>query len=109
MKAILVGLMLVCASAHAKYQNGNSLLTELEGTPMDRTFALGYIIGAADVYNDGEALCIPLTVTQGQLQDVVFIYLKNSPQIRDMPANFLVFAALNLHWKCSTKSGKKKS
>jgi hypothetical protein len=110
MKALLAGLMFVCTSVHAGvYENGNTLLKDMNGTEMGRMYALGYIVGAADAYG-GEALCIPKTVTKGQLNDVVYRFLNNTPQNRDLPADILVLFALGEHWTCPKKEkGRSKS
>lgn len=109
MKKLLLGLMFVCTSANAIYENGNMVLRDIEGQGMARMYALGYIVGVADSFNDNEALCIPGTVTKGQLNDVVHIYLKNSPQVRDLPATILIMIALSEHWACPDKPKRKKS
>jgi len=110
MKTLLAGLMFVCTSAHAMYETGNMLLRDLEGTQMGRMYALGYVVGVADAYNDDINLCIPDTVTKGQLSDVVFISLKTNPQLRDLPANLLVMSALGVYWDCPKKpKGRSKS
>ena len=109
MKALLAGLLFVCTSAHAIYENGNMVLRDIEGQGMARMYALGYIVGVADSFNDNEALCIPGTVTKGQLNDVVHLSLRQNPSMRDLPADLLVLAALGVHWECENKPKRKKS
>ena len=110
MKKLLLGLMFVCTGASAMYEDGNRLLNDIEGTAMGRMYALGYIVGAADAYGNVDLLCIPQTVTKGQLHDVVHISLKNNPSMRDLPADLLVLAALGVYWDCPNKpKGKSKS
>jgi hypothetical protein len=89
------------------YESGNTLLQDLEGTEMGKMYALGYIVGAADAYNTN-ALCIPQTVTKGQLNDVVHRFLRGAPQHRDLPADVLVLLSLGEHWACP-KNNKRKS
>jgi hypothetical protein len=109
MRALVAGLMFVCTGASAMYENGNTLLKDIEGTEMSRMYAMGYIVGAADAYG-GEALCIPQTVTKGQLNDIVHRFLRVAPQHRDLPADVLVFLALGEHWTCPKKEkGRSKS
>jgi hypothetical protein len=103
MKALIASLMFVCTSAHAIYENGNMVLRDLEGTEMGKMYALGYIVGVADAFNDDELLCIHPSVTKGQLSDVVHIYLKNNPQVRNLPATVLIMIALSDHWACPSK------
>jgi hypothetical protein len=110
MKALLASLMFVCTSASAMYENGNRLLSDIEGTISQQMYALGYIVGAADAYGNMDLLCIPGTVTKGQLNDVVHISLKTNPSMRDLPADLLVLAALGVYWECEAKpKGRKKS
>ena len=109
MKKLLLGLMFVCTGVHAGvYETGNTLLKDMDGTEMGRMYALGYIVGAADTYN--ETLCIPTTVTKGQLNDVVYRFLRINPQHRDLAADVLVFIALGEHWSCpKTDKNRRKS
>jgi hypothetical protein len=109
MKALLAGLLFVCTSAHAVYENGNMVLRDIEGSGMNQMYALGYIVGVADALNNADTVCIPTTVTKGQLNDVVHIYLKNRPQIRDLPATILIMLALSEYWACDNKPKRKKS
>jgi len=106
----LLACLLFCSTAHAGiYENGNTLLKDLEGTEMGRMYALGYIVGAADAYG-GETLCIPPTVTKGQLSDVVHQFLRGKPQHRDLPADVLVLLSLGQHWACpKSEKNRKKS
>jgi hypothetical protein len=55
-------------------------------------------------------LCIPATVTKGQLNDVVHISLRSNPSLRNLPADLLVLTALGSYWECEEKpKGRKKS
>jgi len=110
MKALLAGLMFVCTSVTAGiYESGNTLLRDLEGSEMGKMYALGYIVGAADAYNEG-ALCVPQTVTKGQLSDVVHKFLRVNPQHRDLAADVLVLVALGEHWACpKSEKNRRKS
>lgn len=104
----LFACLFFCSAAHAGvYENGNTLLRDLEGTEMAKMYAMGYIAGAADAYGGG-ALCIPQTVTKGQLNDVVHQWLRINPQHRDISADVLVLAALGEYWACP-KNNKRKS
>lgn len=108
MKKVLFSLLLACSVAHAEYDNGNKLLRDIEDPSANqRMYALGYIIGVADTHENGN-LCIPGTVTKGQLNDVVHQFLRGNPQLRDLSADVLVLLALSEHWRCAQK-GKKKS
>lgn len=91
------------------YETGNQLLRDLEDinkTGFGPSYALGYIVGAADAYG-GASLCIPPSVTKGQLNDVVHAFLKQEPGIRHLPADVLVLVALGNHWACPKETKKK--
>jgi len=108
----LTCLLILTTPTHAStvYETGNHLLRDLRdatGTGFGPTYALGYIVGAADAYG-GSALCIPGTVTKGQINDVVRQFLEQEPGIRDMPADVLVLIALSNHWACPKGRGKDK-
>ena len=108
MKKLLLALAFV-GSAHANvYESGNTLLREIEDTNFGKMYALGYIVGAADAYQ-GNALCIPSTVTKGQLLDVTHQFLRSKPQHRDLAADVLILLALGEHWACPKNSKRKSS
>ena len=107
--AMLFTLGLSTASATTVYETGNHLLRDLRdpsGSGFGTAYSLGYIIGAADAYSVTH-LCIPGTVTKGQLQDVVFQYLLANAAIRDLPADILVLMALSQHWACPKENKRK--
>jgi hypothetical protein len=116
--SVLTCLLILTTTTHAStenhlrnvYETGNHLLRDLRdatGTGFGPTYALGYIVGAADAYG-GSALCIPGTVTKGQINDVVRQFLEQEPGIRDLPADILVLMALSNHWACPKGRGKEK-
>ena len=108
MRKLLLCLSFLCSTAQAGvYETGNTLLRDFESTEFGRMYVLGYVVGAADAYG-GHALCIPSTVTKGQLLDVVYQFLKSKPQHRDLAADVLVLLALGEHWACP-KNNKRKS
>ena len=109
MRKLLISLALVCSTANASvYETGNTLLRDLENTDFGKMYVLGYVVGAADAYG-GNALCIPSTVTKGQLLDVVHQFLRAKPQHRDLPADVLVLLSLSEHWACPKNSKRKSS
>ena len=108
MKRLLLAFAFV-GSAHASvYENGNTLLREIEDNNFGKMYALGYIVGTADTYQ-GNALCIPNTVTKGQLLDVTHQFLRSKPQHRDLAADVLILLALGEHWACPKNSKRKSS
>jgi hypothetical protein len=110
MKKLLISLMLVCGTAQAQYVDGNSLHTDLSsGKSNLKMYALGYIVGVADVSLAAEVLCMPVDVTQGQIQDVVGNFLVANPQARNLPAYLLVQVSLGKYWACPDSPKRKKS
>jgi hypothetical protein len=108
MRKLLIALMFA-GSAHANvYENGNTLLREIEDTNFGKMYALGYIVGVADAHQ-GNALCVPSTVTKGQLLDVTHQFLRSKPQHRDLAADVLILIALGEHWVCPKSDKRKKS
>lgn len=109
MKKLLLALAFMGSAAQASvYESGNTLLREIEDTNFGKMYALGYIVGTADTYQ-GNALCIPNTVTKGQLLDVTHQFLRAKPQHRDLAADVLILLALGEHWACPKNSKRKSS
>lgn len=109
MKKLLLALAFMGSVAQASvYETGNTLLREIEDTNFGKMYVLGYVVGAADAYG-GNVLCIPPTVTKGQLLDVVHQFLRAKPQHRDLAADVLVLFALSEHWACPKNSKRKSS
>lgn len=107
---LLAASILACTSANAQYVDGNSLHTDLSSEKSSlKMYALGYIVGVADVSIAAEVLCMPVDVTQGQLQDVVKNFMVANPQARNLPAYLLVQASLGKYWACPDSPKRKKS
>jgi hypothetical protein len=110
MRTLLAGLMFVCASASAQYVDGNSLHADLTSEKSNlKMYALGYVVGVADISLAAEVLCMPVGVTQGQIQDVVKNFMIANPQARNLPAYLLVQASLGKYWACPDSPKRKKS
>ena len=95
------------AEAQPMYQNGNELHKDLyDSSTSSNMFALGYIVGVTDALL-GTTLCISPNVSQGQLMDVVKKFMNDNPQVRNLPAAVIVFAALDQYWPCEKQKRKK--
>jgi hypothetical protein len=97
-RAIWAVLILVCQTgpAAAYFQDGNALYESCQN-PAEQGYCLGYIVGIADAFGVGEhRFCFPDHVKQGQLRDVVMLYLTNHPESRHRPAASLVIYSFNL-------------
>ena len=103
MKTILAGFLMVPVMAQAGFWTGNNLLTRMNGDQMDRTIALGYVMGISDAL-EGILHCSSSGVTSGQTRDIVKQYLEANPSIRDKSAETLASKALQDAFPC--KKGK---
>jgi hypothetical protein len=110
LSAFLAAVILAAtATAEANYQDGNALYKDMSDRDVSsKMFSLGYIVGVADASINSDLLCIAPSVTQGQLQDVVFNFLAAHPQTRNLPAHIIVVVALGEHWSCP-KTNKRKN
>jgi len=99
MKKALVILLMLPALAHAGFWSGNSLLTRMNGDQMDRMMALGYIMGISDVL-EGITHCSGSNITNGQMRDIVKLYLERNPSTRDKSAELLASRALQDAFPC---------
>jgi hypothetical protein len=90
------------ANAAQSYESGETLMSLCE-KPQDSSlygFCAGYIIGTADVLDDG-SFCPPEGHDKLQLVDVAVQWLGNNPENRQDPAHSLVAKALAESFPCS--------
>jgi hypothetical protein len=103
MKKILIPLALLSGLAHAEFNDGNKLLSDLrESGYVVPSVALGYIMGVADVVR-GTQWCPPENVTAGQIRDMVRNYLEAYPNIRHYTGDAIVIRVLSVNWPCAKK------
>ena len=101
---ILSGLLLSC-SAQAQFRTGNQLLTEMQEPANYRSgLAMGYVMGVTDAGN-GVSFCPPSNVTAGQISDMVRNRLFDTPAIRHLPADIIIYSILEPVWPCAKKRG----
>ena len=86
-------LVALCATANAKFWDGNTLHNHLNGNQSEQILAIGYVLGVADSLH-GEVQCAPANATSGQMRDMVRNYLTNTPAVRHLPADLLVLHVL---------------
>jgi Rap1a immunity proteins len=108
MKLFLLAALLMTASGQvataAVYETGNKLLEHCRGGDF-LLYCMGYIVGVVDDFEISLAVlhkppCLPTTVTQGQIKDVVVNYLVAHPEHRDWTAAPLVRTAVVQAWGC---------
>lgn len=104
MKALITTIALLCASAaHAEFYTGNDIFNRMTSRDAgDRTFALGFVGGVADL-GHGVHHCAPGGVTLGQLYDMVKADMERHPAIRHMSAAMIVTVTLGDTWPCAKK------
>jgi hypothetical protein len=104
MKKIFIACLLVPTIANAEFLSGNRLLSDLNGTPMERMLALGYVMGVADTFTNS-TVCPPDNVTAGQVQDIVKKHLEQNPASRHYTADSLIRNKLQEIWPCRSGRG----
>jgi hypothetical protein len=93
-------LLMLCGSAQAEFWTGNQLLAKMQDSSAgERMFALGYVSGVADALT-GTITCPPLTVSVGQVNDMVRALLEANPGDRHKSADVFVFTAMKAQWPC---------
>ena len=105
MRKLLAAVLMVPAMSNAEFVSGNDLLSKMNSSDyMDKTYALGYVLGAADAAQSIK-VCIPNNagVNAGQVHDIVKQYLNANPSVRNYSADLIVTDALKRIWPCATK------
>lgn len=106
---IAVALALMPVAGHAKdtfNHSGNDLKTECEDSnPVSSGFCLGYILATMNGMEYALTLaetrvCVPATVTVGQMKDVVLAYMRRYPETRDRNMIIIMTAASAEAWPC---------
>lgn len=104
MKKWIAVLALCGGTAQAEFYSGNDLLQKMDGEFSDRSLALGFVAGVADVWTN-ISVCPPKNVTLGQAHDIVRRYLVDNPQTRHFTAESLAKNALERVWPCRRGTG----
>ena len=101
-KSIVALSLVICATAHAEFKDGNALLNDMNGSHGKQMNALGYVSGVADALMD-ITFCPPSNVTTGQIYDMVKIYLDAYPATRHMTGDSIVNRVLSTAWPCAKR------
>ena len=99
MKHIILAAALCATSVQAEFIDGNKLLADMNGSVARQMGAIGYILGVADALTS-VTLCMPATVTAGQVHDMVKNHLEANPQTRHLTGDSLVSHVLTRVWPC---------
>lgn len=102
MRKLFLGLLVCTSVAHAEFYSGNDLLEIMRGNEYQKLIALGYVSGVADALQNA-VVCIPATVTSGQVRDMVKANLEANPTSRHYSADSLISNHLTKVWPCAKK------
>lgn len=97
--AFFLSLLLLPITTQA--YTGNDLLAYMEGYSNHRAAAMGYIEGVHDATKGIKHYCLPATVTQTQVWDLTWQFLKKNPAIRHHHAPDILLSLFKAHWPCS--------
>ena len=103
-RVILVAAVLFALLANpAVALTGNELRQwcNQQGDLTSEAFCLGYVVVIRDIVPED---CVPQTVTNAQLVDVVRKYLEANPENRDGPGAWLIFSAAGEAYHCTGRS-----
>ena len=104
-RAALVFLVfsLWAAEALSAFYDGNALFADCEkgdeNNPTEWGICMGYTIGLADAF-DERMFCVPPNAKQGQVTDVVKLWLRDHPEKRHSAGSSLVLNALKEKFPC---------
>lgn len=103
-KLLALSLVVLCATAHAEFWDGNRLLEKYTASSyFEQGLAMGYIMGVADT-TVGISHCAPPSSTAGQIQDMVILHLRTFPERRTRTADSLVIDTLKAAWPCPARN-----
>ena len=111
--AIAVGAILSCVlvrEAKADFTSGNELWdacsADAQKEPEKAIFCTSYILGAGETFQvlqvaNQVSYCVPPKVENGQVIDVVKLYLKDHPESRQYSSPTLIMLALKEKFPCN--------
>ena len=102
MKHLILTVALCATSAQAEFVDGNKLLADMNGSVTRQMAALGYVMGVSDALTN-VTVCMPVTVTAGQVHDMVRHHLEANPQTRHFTGDSLVSHVLTRVWPCQRR------
>ncbi|MBZ7458983.1 hypothetical protein FMJ29_08380 [Klebsiella michiganensis] len=99
-------LMAFCSGAMA--MDGNELYKlgqsykDKDASAFEAGRYIGYIHGIADVFSN-DVFCVPENTRNGQIYDIVYLYLQNNPKDRTKGAAVLTLDSLTEAYPCKRK------
>jgi hypothetical protein len=94
--------------AHAGFVSGNQLYYSCKSNVMvELADCIGFVSAVADFLEMsglyGKKACIPMTVTRGQLKDIVVHWSDKDPKLRALPGETIAAAAITDAFPCNKK------
>lgn len=102
MKKLLAIAALVCTCAHAEFKDGNTLLSDMNGSFGKQMNAIGYVTGVADALMH-ITFCPPAALSAGQIHDLVKQHLEVNPATRHHMADQIIGRILRVTWPCAQR------
>lgn len=101
--AAAAATMAMAANAQ-HFIDGNSLLGYIQSSEaVQRTMAMGFVSGVVDTMQN-DLVCVPPTVSIGQVTDLAKAHIIASPAERHQAAAFLVLRSVRNVWPCKAKT-----
>jgi Rap1a immunity proteins len=105
--AMAAGLLLLPVSVFSQelygaFRSGNDLYykcIDQEGDIFGQGYCAGYMVGAADAFTYDGTLCLPPSVTEGQLEELVLTYVRAHPETRRYAGSSIVRRVLEFPCK----------
>ena len=93
----------IAMAANAHFIDGNALLGYTQnGGAAQGTMAMVFVAGVVDTMQN-DLVCVPPTVSIGQVTDIAKSYIIANPAERHRPAAFLVLRSIREVWPCRDK------
>ena len=104
MKKIIACFLIAPSIASAHFMSGNDLLRDMNGGSVNRSLAIGYVLGVTDTLTN-IAICPPANITSGQVTDIIKKHLEDNPSSRHYSADSLISNKLVSIWPCQKGKG----
>jgi hypothetical protein len=95
-------IALVTFNASAEFVSGAQLLEMMNGTPIEQSIAMGYVIGATDA-GTGEVVCLSNSVTPKQIYDASKKFIEMNIEHGAKSADSFVLGMLTRAFPCDKK------
>lgn len=108
MKHLIAGLLVAVPLTAAAF-TGNEWSARNNGQDIERTMALGYVVGTVDTLTYAETVCPPGKVTRGQTRDIFAQWLRLNPTRTHEPAVELIAELFTDLWPCKSNDSQRQT